>query len=104
MPRRDHRISLTEAVSLTTNARSAQLLPVHAWLYDRSIMDALLAQPGVEGIRIYMGVTSTYSPTLVLVGTDANDRDLVNGVLGEEGEECPPHCDAESVLLIGSPG
>ncbi len=104
MPRRDHSISLAEAVTLTTNARNAQLLPVHAWRYDRSIIDAILAQPGTEGIRFYLGVTSTYMPTLVLVGTDAQDRDIASGVIGEEGEYCPPYCDTGSVLLTGSTG
>ena len=71
------------------------------WRFNRDIFDAILTQPGATGIRIYFAVDAKDQPTLVLVGTDSEERDLVKGEIGEVAWPCPPLCDPVSPLLIG---
>lgn len=97
-----HKIPLSEAVALTARARAKGTFPIRAWRFNRDIFDSILAQPGVSGIRIYQAVDAKDQPTLVLVGTAAADKDLVEGEIGEVAWPCPPYCDPASPLLIGS--
>jgi len=34
----------------------------------------------------------------VIIGVDANGKDMENGVIGEESKPCPPYCDDEGTL------
>jgi hypothetical protein len=101
MASNDHHISLTDAIALTTRARNAQLLSVHAWQFDRTAIDQLLAQEGVSGIRMYIGLSVENVPNLILVGTNSDNQDMTSGYLAEYGLPCPPFCDDGSVLLTG---
>ncbi len=97
-----HKIPLADAVTMTARARAAGTLPVHAWRFSRDIFDGILAQPGATGIRIYIALDAKSQPTLVLVGTDAAEKDLVQGEIGEVAWPCPPYCDPGSPLFTGS--
>ncbi len=102
MAEQNHAISLADAVVLTTRAREASLLPIHAWQFDRGIIDQILAQTGAEGVRIYLGMDAAGAANLVIVGTDTDKKDLTAGVLAEYGLPCPIWCDDGSVLLTGA--
>jgi hypothetical protein len=102
MATQNHQISLADAIAFTTRARNAGTLLVHAWQFDRGIIDQILAQPTVSGVRIYVGLDAKNAPNLVIVGTDAANKDVTSGVLAEFGLPCPPWCDAASVLLTGA--
>ena len=67
------------------------------WSFDREVVDAMLSQPGAEGIRIYLGETELGASTPVVVAIDKEGRDLF-GVIAEEATPCPPYCDPSSAL------
>lgn len=93
-----HRISLQHAVALTTAHRKLSPDGIRGWHFSRSAFEALLREPGMTGIRIYAGLDDR-GPTLVMVATDADGRDLVDGYIAEEGWPCPPYCDRSSPLM-----
>ena len=91
-----HSIPLELAVSMVARARASAVLPVRGWGFDRDIIDTILGQPGAAGIRLYLATDEAGAPTLVVVGTDANQRDLASGEIGELAWPCPPLCDPDS--------
>ena len=92
------RITLQQAVQMTTRAREQKLLPINAWHFDRAVIDEILAAPNVAGIRIYLGVNDDNAPNVVVVATNAAGADLVASPIAEKGRPCPPYCDDESPL------
>ena len=72
--------------------------------FNRDIFDALLAQPGAAGIRIYHGMDSTLTIHSILVAVNSNNEDILpatttststtddGGTIGESGQPCPPVC------------
>ena len=45
---------------------------------------------------MYYAEEADGKPTLVLVGVDALDNDLYQGVIGEDHYPCPPFCAGDS--------
>ena len=101
---RDHLIPLSEAVRMTAQFRAKNPEGVRAWLFDRRAIDALLAQKGCAGIRVYRGVGTDGSDHVLLVGTDESGTDLGaakidgGGLVAEIGWPCPPICGGSSVM------
>ena len=50
---------------------------VKTYYIGRNIIDAILAQPGVVGIRFYNAYNEEGNKTLVYVGVDATGKDIV---------------------------
>ena len=117
LPTSDHRISLQQAIDMTTlfRARKGQILnPAFAKVlgisetFNRDIFDALLAQPGAAGIRIYHGMDSSLTIHSILVAVNSSNEDILpatttttaddGGTIGEQGQGCPPNCGAPSPL------
>ena len=117
LPTTNHRISLQQAIDMTTmfRARKGQILnPAFSKVlgisetFNRDIFDALLAQPGAAGIRIYYGMDSAMAVHAILVAVDSNNQDILpatttsttadSGTIGESGQFCPPTCGAPSPL------
>lgn len=112
LPTTDHRISLQQAIDMTTmfRARKGQILnPAFSKVlnlsetFNRDIFDALLAQPDAAGIRIYYGMDNTMTIHSILVAVDSNNNDILpatststtstdSGTIGELGRTCPPYC------------
>ena len=113
LPTTDHRISLQQAIDMTTmfRARKGQILnPAFSKVlnisetFNRDIFDALLAQPGAAGIRIYYGMDTGMAVHAILVAVDSNGNDILpatstststtndSGTIGEQGQTCPPYC------------
>ena len=87
-----HQIGQDAAVKMIARARQPK-----AWGFHREILDAMLAQPGAAGIRIYMGRSAEGTATPVVVAFDGVGKDLL-GVIAEEAAPCPPFCDVSSPL------
>lgn len=79
---------------------------VLAHFIGRNIIEKILAQPGVVGIRMFYALNEVGLRQLVLVGTDAQGRNVLNfNTVGDDGEiiknkgivaggvrSCPPYC------------
>jgi hypothetical protein len=64
----------------------------------RAPVQALLAQKGCEGLRIYYARDEKDVPTVVVVGVDQEGNDLVGGEVLEWAYPCPPVCGDPNVL------
>ena len=96
-PPRKHVISREEAVAFLR--RRPQALTERGGHFPREVIDQVLAQPGCAGLRFYFGTKSDGSLALVVVGIDANQADMTDGVIIEDHYPCPPFCDATSSLI-----
>ena len=95
----DHDIPLTTASAMTKRYRDANppgVIISHAFSKD-SVAD-LLAQTNCVGVRAYYGLDANGVKQLVLVGVDASDNDLYNGVLLDRSVACPPTCPVTNPL------
>lgn len=97
-PKRDHRITLADAVAMTKAHRAAAKDEVKGEMWPRDVFESLLAQPGCAGIRIYHGRGAKGERQMVMVAVDANATDMTSGAIMEIGMPCPPWCDAASPL------
>lgn len=96
-PPRNHVISREEAQAFLR--RRPQALNERGGHFPREVIDRVLAQPGCAGLRFYFGTKSDGSLALVVVGIDANEADMTDGVIIEDHYPCPPFCDATSSLI-----
>ncbi len=60
-------------------------------------VNSILNQTGCVGIRIYYAIEDG-KKSLVLVGVNADEEDLENGVIVERIRPCPPYCGTTGVL------
>ena len=87
----DHSISLQDAADLTRNYRNATLVGIKGHFFGKDTIERILAQEGCVGLRLYHAVENG-NHTLVMVGTDAKEDDLVNGEIAQFAPPCPPNC------------
>ena len=97
-PKQDHRITLAAAAALTKGHRAAAANGVKAHYFSRDAFDAILAQPGCAGIRIYHGRAADGAGHLVMTGVDGSGADMTSGAIMQQGMPCPPWCDTSSAL------
>ena len=94
-----HDITLTDAKMMTQKFQSTMSTDsLRAGLFGRGIIDKILAQPGVKGLRIYNAKKNDGSFTFVIAGVDSTGTDLKGGMLGEDIYPCPPYCGLSSEL------
>jgi hypothetical protein len=101
MPQRDHRIKLDEAQKHTRRHRDRDQPNKDGdkgGAFDGAQVMQLLQQQGCWGVRIYHGRSDKGERSLVLVGIDADGRELTQGVMLESCYPCPPFCDEDSDL------
>lgn len=95
----DHDIPLATASAMTKKYRDANppgVIISHAFSKD-SVM-ALFAQTNCVGVRAYYGLDAAGAKQLILVGVDASDNDIYNGILLDRSVACPPMCPATNPL------
>lgn len=129
----DHRIPLDKAKKMTRFLRDhrgqknlpgqlGDIIPI-CETFDRADFDALLAQPGCTGVRIYYGMDDALGLHAVIVGVDAQDRDMLptttttstgtgpmvtatetttteDFIILDDGIRCPPQCPPPSDLNL----
>ncbi|MDP2176299.1 MAG: hypothetical protein Q8K70_10365 [Bacteroidota bacterium] len=95
----NHHISLQEASEITANFRN-NMPPngIIAHYFGKNAILNILNQPLCVGMRIYYALDNIDQPKLVLVGTDMNGNDIVNGNLAEFSIPCPTHCSDQNAL------
>lgn len=81
-----------------------------AHFMGRDIIEAILAQPGVTGIRMFYALNEFGLRQLVLAGADDKGKNILNySTIGDHGEiikkkgivasgvrSCPPYCDGST--------
>jgi len=73
-----HDVKLEDAKRFITNYQKVNK-KVEAFMYEKVKIEKILGQEGCTGIRIYYGLKdngSYYENTLIIVGTDANGKDI----------------------------
>lgn len=94
----DHSIPLSTAAAWTKNYRDTNPGTIKGHYFGKDIFQAILAQTNCVGVRIYYAIDDAGVKQLILVGVDANENDLYNGVLGDRSIKCPPTCGATNPL------
>lgn len=75
-----------------------------AFLIQKDNIDSIVAAGGnVADFRGYMGIDDSGSPTLLVVGVDADGKDIIDESSGyfvyDANRPCPSTCDASSPLF-----
>lgn len=92
-------ITLAEAVSYTSEYRKLYPNAIKAYLADNEKVQRIMNQEGCIGIRIYNGYSAQEGRTnMVIVGVDADRKDMTNGLILEKLHPCPNECDVSSPL------
>jgi hypothetical protein len=92
-------IPLNEGAEMTKRFRSAALPgSVLGNYFGREILEDILRQPTCVGIRFYYGTSEKLENQLVLVGVDAQQNDLVDGIIADKSVKCPPTCGVKNIL------
>jgi hypothetical protein len=90
-------ITQAEGTTMTSNFRAKNPGHVKAHLVGRVKLEQILAQEGCMGIRVYNGFNPQGERDVLLVGVDANNKDMLNLIL-DRTSPCPNYCDTSSSL------
>ena len=70
--------------------------------FNREAFDAVLAQQGCVGVRLYLSMDESLSLRTIVIGVNADNQDIIpvetqttddpGGVIVEDGKICPPDC------------
>ena len=93
---------------LKTECQGQALLPLSE-TFDRDVFDTVLAKSGCSGLRIYYGMAEDLKVHALVVGVDAEGRDMIPSSLPasfapeeediiENGTRCPDICPEASLL------
>lgn len=116
-PGTNHRIPLQQAKEMTERYKTHKKDILKKEYEDKHIMrecetfnreafDAILAQSGCVGLRIYFAMDQALTIRSVIVGVNADNQDILpletgtgaadlttgDGVIIEDGRICPPDC------------
>jgi hypothetical protein len=92
-------ITLREGSEMTKRYRDTiQPGEVIGVFMGKEKIKAILDQSECKGIRFYFAVNNKGENTLVLVGADSNQNDMVNGLIGDETTPCPQYCSQPNSL------
>jgi hypothetical protein len=94
----DHSIGLEEAADLTRRFRDNNQGAILGGFFGRDAIESILAQTGCVGIRYYNAEKDNNDHTLVLVGCDANQNDILPGIVQEFAKPIPPYGGNSNVL------
>jgi len=89
----DHLITLEEGETLIKNFQNKEPEDaVKAHFFGKDFLRQVLDQEGCVGIRVYYAREEDGTPTVVLLGANANEGDMTGGYIGNKSKPCPPHC------------
>jgi hypothetical protein len=103
--RKEHEIMLQPAY------RDKRVLPFTE-IFQKKVVETLLSRPGVEGLRIYYGMTPDLRVHSILVGVTAEGKPILpdsgvqindsteDGYLAEKATRCPDVCDIYADLNV----
>lgn len=92
-------ITLREGSEMTKRYRnSIQPGEIIGVFMGKEKIQAILDQGECKGIRFYFAKNDRNQNTIVLVGADANENDLENGLIADNGCYCPSFCSISNSL------
>ena len=91
-------ISLETASAWTENYRNANPNSINGHYFSMDTINGILAQGNCLGIRVYYAIDDAGVKQLVIVGTDAYENDLYEGLIADKSIQCPPTCGAINPL------
>lgn len=92
-------ITLREGSEMTKRYRNTiQPGEVIGVFMGKEKLKAILDQSECKGIRFYFAKNERNENTLVLVGADANQNDLVDGLIADNCPPCPNICSISNSL------
>ena len=92
-------VNLTDASAWTATYRNINPGATKAHFFGRNKLMEILGQPGCVGIRAYYAIDAQQKKQLVLVGADANEKDMAGaGLILDQALPCPSNCDQGSAL------
>lgn len=93
-------ISLEEARRYTHDFQKRNPDEKKAFIVGAENLRKILEQPGCLGIRIYNGYCEEDDmQNRVLIGVDADGKDMETGIILDKLTPCPPGCSSSSLLL-----
>jgi len=90
-------ITLQQGAALTKNFRTSSETRI-AVFYGVNKLQDILSQQGCMGIRFYFARDAQGRIQLVLVGADANENDMISGIIVDSGTGCPEECSSSNPL------
>ena len=120
-PKPKHRIPVGKGAQMTARYRAQRkkllrgdfkdkddVLPI-CETFDKEAVERLLCQPGCTGLRVYYSMDEEDRLHAVLVGVDAENRDILavssslttmeeEGEVLDEAQRCPTNCPPDSDL------
>lgn len=95
----NHLITLAEASAMTANYRASVAAGATiAHYFGKTDIEAIFNQAGCVGMRVYYAIDGNGAKQLVVVGVDANENDLYNGLIADRGSPCPAYCSTPNPL------
>lgn len=92
-------ITLKEGAEMTKRYRNTiQTGEVIGVFMGQEKIKQILAQNECVGIRFYFGIDDKGAQNLVLVGADADENDLSDGLIADQLKKCPPNCSSLNPL------
>lgn len=92
-------ITLSEAKVLVEKFQTEHPTASKCYMVDADMLKAILNQEECRGIRFYKGLDKGLE-TMVLVGVNADRKDLTDGVIVDKVKQCPDECDVASQLYF----
>lgn len=91
---------LDTAAAWTANYRKQNPNGIKAHFFGRNILLNMLKQADCVGLRMYYALDEKGVQQMIVVGADANENDLYNGIVAERGMPCEPYCDSGKSPLV----
>lgn len=91
-------IALETASEWTKKFRTENPGALRAHGFGSNILQTILSQPDCIGIRFYNAINDSGANTLVIVGVNSANDDMVHGVVADFSLPCPLDCSANSPL------
>lgn len=66
--------------------------------FGKNIIKDILDQEGCMGIRVYYALDGNGDKQLIMVGANADEDDMYEGIIAEVSSPCPPSCPTDSPL------
>ena len=90
-------ITLQEGAEYTARYRASKQSPIKGVFFGRNHIEQILGQAGCVGLRMYFAQESDGSSTLVMVGADSNQNDMLD-LIFERAVRCPAVCSIANPL------